>query len=125
MTRQYDGSDYDPPAPVLDVFLSPPGDPDRCVLALALADTGADISVLAVGLPARLGLPLVGKTEVAGVDDEPRSAPVWRVNVDMSGLGRFDVEAVELGGMTIVGRDILNRLSMRFDGPAELLRSAP
>jgi predicted aspartyl protease len=123
MIRGYDDVDYNPPAPVLDVLLSAPGDLDIRVAEVALVDTGADVSVLAVGLASHLGLPLVGTTEVAGVDDQAQFVRVWRVNFDIPGLGRFGAEAVELGSTTIIGRDILNRLSLHLDGPKEQLRS--
>jgi predicted aspartyl protease len=119
--RAYDGANYDPPAPVLDVFLAPAGDPLTRVWTVALVDTGADISVIGPGIAARLGLPLVGRIQVAGVNDEPEIVPLWRITFDTIFAGRFDVDAIELGRTTIIGRDILNRLLLHFDGPKKML----
>jgi len=124
MERAYDSASYDPPAPVVDVFFSPPGNPLTRVWALALADTGADISVIGPGIASRLGLPLVGRSQVAGVNEEAEIAPVWRVTVHTTLFGKFDIDVIELGGTTIIGRDILNRVSLHFDGPKTMLRAS-
>jgi len=47
--------------------------------------------------------------------------PLWRVIVDAMFAGRFDVEAIELGSTTILGRDVLNSLSVHLNGPKKQL----
>jgi predicted aspartyl protease len=123
MSWSYDNFDYDPPAPVFDVFISAPGDPDTRIASVALLDTGADVSVLAPGLASQLGLPLIGQIQVAGVNERPESASVWATVIETP-AGRFTVEAVEIGTATILGRDVLNRLSLHFDGPNLMVRPA-
>lgn len=86
----------------------------------ALVDTGADISVLPLGLPAQLHLPAVGRLTVAGVEGPPRSLPLYAVEVSVNGY-RVIARAVSLGTTPLIGRELINKMLMRFDGPKALL----
>jgi predicted aspartyl protease len=121
LISEYDSERFDPPAPVVGVLLSAPGDRDLRIAASALVDTGADVSVLGPGIAARLRLPLARYQIVAGVNGVPERVPLWRVAIDVGSRRRFEVEAVELGGETILGRDVLNGLSVHCDGPRRRL----
>ncbi len=116
MTAPYNRTDYDPPAPVFDVFVSAPGDPEWRVSTSALLDTGADVSVLAPGIAKRLGLPLLGWMELAGVNQQADSVPFWLAVIETP-VGRFQLGVAEIGPQSIVGRDVLNQLCLTFDGP--------
>ena len=106
---------YLPAAPVLPVRVGRPGDSPRVLLS-ALVDTGADLSVLPQGLPARLDLPAVGRLPVAGVDGVSRPLPVFAVEVAIEDY-RLVIRAVSLGGTPLVGRDVLNKLTLHLQGP--------
>lgn len=114
----YDGR-YIPPAPVLPVRVGRPGAVPEVFLS-ALVDTGADISVLPQGLPARLGLPAVGRVSVAGVDGLSHSLPVYAAEVALDGYRKV-VRAVGLGETPLIGRDLLNSITVRLDGPKAIL----
>jgi len=104
-----------PPGPVFSVSLSAPGSSLR-IQETALLDTGADFSVLPVGLHSILGLPAAGNMLVAGVDGVAKLRRFWRAMVNTP-AGTFPVRAVEWGDEVIIGRDILNSVDLRFDGP--------
>ena len=110
---------YTPPAPVLPMRVGRPGAVPTVFLS-ALVDTGADISVFPQGLPARLNLPAVDRVVVAGVDGLPRPLPVYAAEVALNGY-RTVVRAVSLGATPLIGRDFLNRITVRLRGPAAIL----
>lgn len=110
---------YSPPAPVLAVRVGRPGTlPD--VFLPALVDTGADISVLPEGLPARLGLPVVDRVSVVGVGGLPHPFPVYAAEVALNGYRKI-IRAVSLGTTPLIGRDLLNSITVRLDGPGATL----
>ena len=119
MPRYRYSRQYTPPGPVLPVRVGRPGATPE-VFVSALVDTGADISVLPQGLPAQLHLPAVGRLTVAGVGGPPRSLPLYAVEVSMNGY-RVIARAVSLGTTPLLGRDLVNKMLMRFDGPKAVL----
>ncbi len=119
MPRYRYGRQYDPPAPVLPVRVGRPGT-TPAVLLSALVDTGADLSVLPQGLPARLRLPAVGRLTVAGVEGLPRPLPVYAVEVALDGY-RSVIRAVSLGTTPLIGRDVINRITVHLRGPEATL----
>lgn len=90
------------------------------MLLSALVDTGADLSVLPQGLPARLRLPAVGRLTVAGVEGLPRPLPLYAVEVAVNGY-RSIVRAVSLGTTPLIGRDLINKITIHLHGPEAAL----
>ena len=97
-----------------------PGD-TRTVLLSALVDTGADLSVVPQGLPARLGLPAVGRVAVAGVGSVSRPLPLYAVEVSINEY-RTIIRVVSLGTTPLLGRDLLNKITVHLDGPKAFLQ---
>ena len=110
----YDG-DFDPPAPVAELRIGAPGSEDR-VLLRALVDTGADATVIPTAVVRRLALPLVDRVAVEGVGGRRLSVGVYAASARIAGL-EYLVRVVALGHEALVGRDLLNRLVARLDGP--------
>ena len=110
------GDDYEPPAPVLDLAIVSPRNCAGRVRIRALVDTGSDGTILECGIAAQIGLPFLGYVQVRGIHGRSESAPVLRAIIEMPPY-RFETIVAELGAETILGRDILNRLSLRLDGP--------
>ena len=119
MPRYRYGRQHTPPTPVLPVRVGRPGAAPEIFFS-ALVDTGADISVLPLGLPAQLHLPAVGRLTVVGVEGPPRSLPLYAVEVSVNGY-RVIARAVSLGTTPLIGRELINKMLMRFDGPKALL----
>lgn len=113
---------FDPPAPAVVVRVSAPGAADRVQLQ-ALADTGADITVVPAAVAERV-LAAIGVVRLQGVGGEHNDAPLYRAAVDIDGV--VDVfEVVGWRDETIVGRDVLNRWVATFDGPRGVLELEP
>ena len=121
MPRYRYSRQYDPPAPILAVRVGRPGATPAVLLA-ALLDTGADLSVLPQGLPARLQLPAVGRLSVAGVEGVPRPLPLYAVEVSLNGYRRI-IRAVSLGTTPLIGRDLINKITIHLHGPEAFLET--
>jgi hypothetical protein len=117
----YEASLFDPPAPAIKVALRKTGNGSTVSNVLLLLDTGADITLLPRAEAERLGIPTLAneRYELIGFDGNKSFASV--VLADMILLnrifrGRYLLIDQEHG---ILGRDILNHLTLLFDGPRQ------
>lgn len=107
-----------PAAPVLPVRVTGPGGQGGAA-SPALVDTGADMSVIPARLARELRLPVVGELRVRGVTGSER-VPLYGVELEVGGM-TVTVQAAAIGTHMLVGRDVLNRWTLRFRGPEEML----
>src|SRR5947199_6969299 len=115
----YDASHFDPPAPIARVTLRSPNGTTTSPDILLLLDTGADVTLLPRAAVERLGVPVQTDQsyELMGFDGTRSIAPF--ADLDMifqrwAFRGRYLLIAEERG---VLGRDVLNHLSLLFDGP--------
>ncbi len=112
---------FQPPAAVVRLRLRAPSGAD-VVTTEALVDTGADMCAISERVAAALDLPPVRTSRVAGVFEIEREIVIYRVELEIVGVGVFHAEAFGLEqGNAIVGRNVLRRLVLRVDGPREVL----
>ena len=118
---RYDTSHFDPPAPVARVTLRTPQSGATVPDVLLLVDTGADITLLPRTAVERLGVPLLAdqQYELMGFEGSRSVAPV--VILDLVFLqrafrGRYLLIEEERG---ILGRDIINHVSLLLEGPRQ------
>jgi predicted aspartyl protease len=111
---RYDDT-FDPPAPVVPVWVGLSGLEDRVQLP-GLVDTGADVSVLPEDFAER-HLPIAGVLGVRGVTGDVRDAALYRALIALAGVERTLILPA-LGREMIVGRDLLASLVVTLDGPA-------
>ncbi len=109
----------DPPAPVLPIRVGAPG-ADSAMLLTALVDTGADISVVPVEVPRRLGLPVIGQISVRGLAGTTRRVPVYGAEIETE-MGRLPAELIGVGQEVIIGRDFLNLWTLFLRGPRRVI----
>lgn len=112
----------DPPAPILPLLVGRPGLPPT-ISVVALVDTGADITVIPQSVARRLRLPAIGSVRVRGVGGAIQQAPLYSAVVELAGT-KDHVEVLALGEETLVGRDLLNRWTVRLRGPQKQLEVA-
>ena len=117
----YDAAHFDPPAPVARVKLRNPHSGATVADVLLLVDTGADITLLPRTAVELLGIPLLAgqQSEVMGFDGSKSFAPVVMLDVlflQRAFRGRYLLIEAERG---IMGRDILNHVSVLLDGPRQ------
>ncbi|HEX3035861.1 MAG TPA: hypothetical protein VHT73_12170 [Thermodesulfobacteriota bacterium] len=115
----YDDRFFNPPAPVARVTLRNPEKGETLSDVPMLIDSGADVTLIPQGSIALLGVNVDpdASYEVMGFDGSKSFAQV--VNLDLVFLervfrGRFLVINQEWG---ILGRDVLNHVSVLLDGP--------
>lgn len=116
---KYDAENFDPPAPVAYVTLRNPATGVSLSEVPMLLDTGADVTLLPRRVAVTLGIESSEDTayEVQGFDRE--SKLVEMVQLEMVFLGRkFSGQFLLIDQpMGILGRNILNKVSILFDGP--------
>jgi predicted aspartyl protease len=109
--------------------LEAPGAAPPPLRVRALVDTGATLTVVERGYLEQLGVEKTGTTRLhsSTTGGEPVPALVYAVSLalagDVTGVLAPDLEVLaveDLGGLgvqALLGRDILNRCSMHYDGP--------
>lgn len=117
--QAYEAGRFDPPAPVALVTVKAeqlgieiPDEP-------MLLDTGADVSLLPRSLLASLISPEAKQYDLEAFDGSKSTAPA--VNVKIRFLGKsFRGQFLLIEGWHgILGRNVLNNLSLLFDGPSQ------
>lgn len=98
---------------------------------LALIDTGAEHSAIDLQLAHELGLKEVGQTElITPTEPEGKPAAVYQASISIEAPGMISEMDARLNGAelskqgftVILGRDVLGRLLVVWDGPAKSLR---
>jgi hypothetical protein len=115
----YDTAQFEPPAPVAQVVLRNPANGAKASDVEMLIDSGADATFLPLALLAKLKLePLAGQEyEVVGFDGTRSFAPAAELELDWHDVtfrGRYLLVDAKWG---ILGRDVLNHLSLLLNGP--------
>jgi hypothetical protein len=115
----YDAEHHDPPAPVAWVTLQSPDGARSQEDVPLLMDTGADVTLLPRWAIDALELPTQteGSYELSGFDGSTSVAPAVRLSLLWLGKtfrGQFLVIDQPQG---ILGRNILNNVSLLLDGP--------
>lgn len=115
----YDEVGFDPPAPLARVSLRNPHNAEAVPDVPMLVDSGADVTLIPTTFAVQIGLHADAEEsyELMAFDGSISTAPV--VQLGMSFLrktfrGRFLLIDQEWG---VLGRDILNLLTLLLDGP--------
>ncbi len=116
---KYDAENFDPPAPVARLSLRDPATGASLSDVPMLIDTGADITLLPRSYVDQLGTkPEIDVAyEIQGFDGASRLADMVQLELIFLGkkfTGQFLLVDRPIG---ILGRNILNVLSITFDGP--------
>ncbi len=117
----YDATRYSPPAPLALVTLRRLHDNATVTDVPLLLDTGADVTLLPVLSVERLGAQQLPnqRYELMGFDGSTSTAPVVILDVlflRRAFRGRYLLIEEDRG---VMGRDILNHLSLLLDGPQQ------
>ena len=115
----YDVTGFDPPAPVARVTIRRPTDGASVPNVPLLIDTGADVSLLPAAPINSLmeALETERQFELEGFDGTRSFAPAVRLELHLLNKvfrGQFLVIEQDYG---ILGRNVLNALSLHLDGP--------
>jgi hypothetical protein len=115
----YDSINFNPPAPVALVSLRNPESGATKADVPMLLDTGADVTLLPGSIMTGLGVSLLPDKsyELLGFEGQESKAHAVRAEMLFLGLtfrGQFLIVEQEWG---IIGRNVLNALSLTLDGP--------
>jgi hypothetical protein len=117
--QAYDASRFDPPAPLALVTVKSAERPGVEVRDVPmLLDTGADVSLLPRAHVSPLGPADEKQYELEAFDGTKSTAP--SISAELEFLGKtFRGQFLLIEGWHgILGRNVLNNLSLRFDGPS-------
>lgn len=115
-----------PPAPVLEVKLSQPGEIAQTEAMAALIDTGGDFTTAPLNWLLQIDAPEVRWAYLRGLWSEQRPVTLYLVDlhlehsvlpgVEVIGIEEDDIE-VEDDREIVLGRNVLNQLILLLDGP--------
>ena len=116
--QDYDAARFNPPAPLALVTVKSKQLGIDLHDVPMLLDTGADVSLLPRRLVSTLGSPDAKQYELEAFDGTKSTAPA--VTVELQFLGKtFRGQFLLIEGWHgILGRNVLNNLSLLFDGPS-------
>lgn len=109
-----------PPIPVLEVVLSAPASDHWSGSFTAIVDSGADFTIIPLALIKSLDAPVIRPAVLSSQWRDRRSVYVYKVDIR---VGEIILPAVDVAGdpfsdEIILGRNVLNRLDLRLEGPA-------
>lgn len=108
-----------PPAPILDLFVSLPDRHDWYGPYVALVDTGADFTIVPLSIMRSLQARALTRITLSSQWHERH--PLFLFKVDLRITGRVwpatDVAGDPNSDEVILGRNVLNRLDLRLEGP--------
>ena len=120
MKYPYDTT-YAPPFPGAPVVLRNSEEGLRTEQVQALLDTGSDGSLVPIAFLAEILAPPMADTHIRSHWGEWRAAQLFAVDIELGNLrlpGAF-VVGDEQGKEIVLGRNVLNKLRLLLDGPAE------
>jgi predicted aspartyl protease len=120
MRYPYD-SRYDPPMPVVEVALAAPGSDFSLGPLSSAIDTGADITIVPTEYLRQLNAPVVASGYLLSPWGGRYSVKVYEVSIRVGGHDLYGVEVASepSGREVLLGRNVLNQLDLRLDGPNE------
>ncbi len=112
---------YSPAMPIVEVSLSASAPQTSEITIEAILDTGADASLIPVSVLTSMGARYTSQARLRGITGDTQWVNLYLVNMK---IGSYLIYAVEViasdNNETILGRDVLNQLNIRLDGPAEV-----
>ncbi|HET7089983.1 MAG TPA: retroviral-like aspartic protease family protein [Anaerolineae bacterium] len=122
MRFSYD-TNYFPPAPSVEISLGIPNESLAVGPLRAVVDTGADVLLVPLRYIGPLGAQIDNRKTLRSQWGEPRKVDVYVLDVGIGDL-RFpviEVIADEVGDEIVLGRNVLNKLTLTLHGPLQVL----
>ncbi|MBL7162357.1 MAG: hypothetical protein ISS57_07100 [Anaerolineales bacterium] len=113
--------EYQPSFPMIQIRLSNPEEGLRSESVNALLDTGSDGSLVPIEHLQQILAPVLKDTHIRSHWGEWRSVQLFAVDIELADikLPALFVVGDDQGDEIILGRDLLNKLRILFDGPSE------
>ena len=116
----YQAKDFDPPAPFAEITITNPTNSKQVLAVGMLLDSGADITLIPEWVIDRLEAETIpnSRYDLVGFTGDPVTFSAVRLELTFCGKvfrGQFLPVQEEWG---IIGRNVLNSLSITLDGPS-------
>lgn len=110
---------YFPPMPILPISLFVPEQAQWYGPFTALVDSGADFTIIPLKLIEPLNLPVIGAANMVSQWQDRREAHVYLVDLQIGSivLAQIEVAGDSFSDELILGRNVLNDLDLRLNGP--------
>jgi len=109
---------YRPPAPVSELAVVHPQNPDSLTQVMGKIDTGADITTLPETILLHLEIPPCREVVAIGFDDVETRRRTYLVNLRIAGVTHpFQEVMATSGNQVLIGRDLLNQWIIILNGP--------
>ncbi len=117
---------YFPPIPVIDISISAPNSNSWQGPYTAIVDSGADFSIVPQTELESLGLPVYRTATLSSQWHDKRAVNIYEISLQ---LGNLTLLYAEVAGDPLItewvlGRNVLNELDLRLDGPSLKLHLA-
>ena len=106
---------YDPPAPTIEIRLRSPYVVSD--LFQAFVDSGADGTVVPLPILQSINAVYADKAYLTGTTGISQSVGLYEVQVQIGAEIIYGIDAAAYGEEIILGRDVLNQLTVFLDGP--------
>jgi hypothetical protein len=118
-TTQAYSREHHPPAPVLDIYLSAPDSYEWHGPFQAQLDSGADVTIIPVALIADLRVPAIDEIALVSQWRDRHVMRLFQVDIRIADLllPAVDVASDRWSDEILLGRNVLNRLDLRLEGP--------
>lgn len=114
---QYNQS-VDPPALFVEVIIAHPVTGEQRTISAKL-DTAADISTIPAEICKALGLIESASVSVEGYDGTVTALPIYIVAFELPAVMNLNLQVIAIPETyMLIGRDVLNRLYAKLNGPA-------
>ncbi|HRI57433.1 MAG: hypothetical protein IAE85_10035 [Anaerolinea sp.] len=118
MIQAYD-SEYLPPMPMVDIWLAVPDSGDWHGPLSAIVDTGADFTIVPQSVLRLFNAPYLKRAVLKTPWSQKQ--PVGLYEVDLR-IGKLVFPGIDVAGdrastQILLGRNVLNRLDLRLEGP--------
>ena len=114
--------DYQPSFPALPVVLTNAEEGLRTAAQNALIDTGSDGTLVPMAVLEDILAPVLSETRIRSHWGEWRAVQFFLVDIELNGLTLPGMLVVgdDTGEEIVLGRNVLNRLHLALDGPAQV-----
>lgn len=117
--KQTYSSRYHPPMPIIEIRLQAPGERKWHDYMLAIVDSGADFTIAPTAVIALLDPPILRYGTLSTQWQDRRATTIYDVDIQIGEIVLTAVEVAEdrQGAEVILGRNVLNLLDLRLNGP--------
>ncbi|MBI4630715.1 MAG: hypothetical protein HY740_03185 [Chloroflexi bacterium] len=121
MSVPFSSGRYEPSIPVLHVRFHRLDGGAQTEKMEAIVDTGADMTIAPAHLLDDLGVEEVVDTEILTQWHEPHPVTLYLIDLDVEGLRLLGIYIAgdQTADEIVLGRNVLNKLTIFFDGPKQ------